>query len=138
MLPHALRWNSNGCGCQNQWSHFGVGAPPMLEPILVGIESDVHWGYGLGTHQMLAKFGEAILLKSYGGSSTRSRLHKNSQLQGESTGIVYSAKMISEHSIVHPNTLFVSLKSQRQCLCLSPVSLLVCKLAWTPNTHSDL
>ena len=22
---------------QNQWYHFGVGAPPILEPILVGI-----------------------------------------------------------------------------------------------------
>ena len=29
---------------QNQWYRFGVGAPPILEPILVGIESDVHWG----------------------------------------------------------------------------------------------
>ena len=22
---------------QNQWYHFGIGAPPILEPILVGI-----------------------------------------------------------------------------------------------------
>ena len=30
---------------QNQWYHFGAfGAPPILEPILAGIESDVHWG----------------------------------------------------------------------------------------------
>ena len=28
-------------------SYFGVGAPPIFEPILVGIESDVHWGYDL-------------------------------------------------------------------------------------------
>ena len=35
---------------QNQWFHFGIGAPPILEPILVGIESDVHWGYGILTH----------------------------------------------------------------------------------------
>ena len=30
-------------------SHFGglVNSPPILEPILVGIESDVHWGYDL-------------------------------------------------------------------------------------------
>ena len=28
-------------------SHFGVGAPPIVEPILVGVESDVHWGYDL-------------------------------------------------------------------------------------------
>ena len=24
-----------GCGCQNQWDHFGLGAPPILGPILV-------------------------------------------------------------------------------------------------------
>ena len=30
-------------------SHFGVGAPPILEPILVG-DWDVHWGYGVLTH----------------------------------------------------------------------------------------
>ena len=29
---------------QNQRYHFWVGAPPILEPVLVGIESDVHWG----------------------------------------------------------------------------------------------
>ena len=32
---------------QNQFYHFGVGAPPIVDPILVGIESDVHWGYNL-------------------------------------------------------------------------------------------
>ena len=32
---------------QNQWHRFGAGAPPIFEPILVGIESDVHWGYDL-------------------------------------------------------------------------------------------
>ena len=26
-----------GCGCQNQWYHLGVGAPPILEPIFVGV-----------------------------------------------------------------------------------------------------
>ena len=31
-------------GSKPMGSHFGVGAP-ILEPILVGIESDVHWGY---------------------------------------------------------------------------------------------
>ena len=29
-------WEEMGVG-QNQWYHFGVGAPPILEPILVGI-----------------------------------------------------------------------------------------------------
>ena len=31
---------------QNQWYHFGVGAPP----ILAYWDWDVHWGYGLLTH----------------------------------------------------------------------------------------
>ena len=29
---------------QNHWYHSGVGVLFILEPILVGIESDVHWG----------------------------------------------------------------------------------------------
>ena len=31
---------------QSQWYHSGVGAPLILEPILVG-DWDVHWGYDL-------------------------------------------------------------------------------------------
>ena len=31
------RCEAHGFGCQNQWYHFGVGAPPILKPILVGI-----------------------------------------------------------------------------------------------------
>ena len=38
------------CGSKPMGSHFEVAAPPILEPILVGIESDVHWGYGLLTN----------------------------------------------------------------------------------------
>ena len=30
---------------QSQWYHFRVGAPPILEPILVVGLVDVHWGY---------------------------------------------------------------------------------------------
>ena len=33
---------------QNQWYHFGVGAPPIL--VYFGDHWDVHWGYGLLTH----------------------------------------------------------------------------------------
>ena len=33
---------------QNQWYHFGVGAPPILE--YFSGDSDVHRGYGLSTH----------------------------------------------------------------------------------------
>ena len=39
--------NPFGCGSKPMGCHFGVGAPPILEPILVEIESDVHWGYDL-------------------------------------------------------------------------------------------
>ena len=33
---------------QNQWWHFGVGAPPIL--VYVSGDWDVLWGYGLWTH----------------------------------------------------------------------------------------
>ena len=33
---------------QNQWYHFGVGAPPVL--VYFSGDWDVHWGYGLLTH----------------------------------------------------------------------------------------
>ena len=33
---------------QNQWCHFGVGAPPIL--VNFSGDWDVHWGYGLLTH----------------------------------------------------------------------------------------
>ena len=39
---------ADGCGCQNQWYHFGVGAPPIL--VYFGGDWDVHWGYGMLTH----------------------------------------------------------------------------------------
>ena len=33
---------------QNQWYHFGVGAPPIV--VYFSGDWDVHWGYGLLTH----------------------------------------------------------------------------------------
>ena len=33
---------------QNQWYHFGVGAPPVL--VYFSGDWHVHWGYGLVTH----------------------------------------------------------------------------------------
>ena len=33
---------------QNQWYHFGVGAPPTL--FYFSGDWDVHWGYGILTH----------------------------------------------------------------------------------------
>ena len=37
---------------QNQWHHFGVGAPPIL--VYFSGDWDVHWGYGLLTHGHVA------------------------------------------------------------------------------------
>ena len=34
---HAFRQDQHVAVGQNQWYHLGVGAPPILEPILVGI-----------------------------------------------------------------------------------------------------
>ena len=33
---------------QNQWYHFGAGAPPIL--VYFSEDWDVYWGYGLLTH----------------------------------------------------------------------------------------
>ena len=45
---------------QNQWYHFGVGAPPML--VYFRGDWDVHWGYGLLTHgQISAKLVQKTL-----------------------------------------------------------------------------
>ena len=33
---------------QNQWYHFGVGAPPIL--VYSSGDLDIHWGYGFLTH----------------------------------------------------------------------------------------
>ena len=33
---------------QNQWNHFGTGAPPIL--VYFSGDWDVHWGYGVLTH----------------------------------------------------------------------------------------
>ena len=38
---------------QNQWYHFGVGAPPIL--IYFSGDWDVHWGYGILTHGEVRK-----------------------------------------------------------------------------------
>ena len=37
---------------QNQWCHFGLGAPPIL--VYFSGDWDVHWGYGILTHGHLA------------------------------------------------------------------------------------
>ena len=39
---------------QNQWYHFGIGAPPILVYFSGGW--DVHWGYGLLTHGHVSCF----------------------------------------------------------------------------------
>ena len=45
-FPHSLLRTSNWLWVKTN-AHFGADAPPILEPSLVGIESDVHWGYDL-------------------------------------------------------------------------------------------
>ena len=39
---------------QNQWYHFGVGAPPIL--VYFSWDWDFHWGYGLLTHGHMIAF----------------------------------------------------------------------------------
>ena len=58
---------------QNQWYHIGVGAPPILEPILVGIESDVHSGHGLLTHGNPDLFNLPLTLRSLAPQDVQSR-----------------------------------------------------------------
>ena len=45
--------------CQNQWYHFGVGAPPILDSFSGGW--DVHWGYGLLTHGQMTEGAEGLV-----------------------------------------------------------------------------
>ena len=41
------KWGHLAVG-QNQWYHFGVGAPPIL--VYFSGDWDVHWGCGILTH----------------------------------------------------------------------------------------
>ena len=50
---------------QNQWYHFGVGAPPILEPIFSG-DWDVHWGV-----TRLLTHGHIMLMSHSKGSHCR-------------------------------------------------------------------
>ena len=44
---------------QNQWYHFGVGAPPII--VYFSGDWDVHWGYGILTHgQIPTKRGSTL------------------------------------------------------------------------------
>ena len=45
---------------QNQWYHFGVGAPPIL--VFFSGDWDVDWGYGILTHGHIALEGQTLLL----------------------------------------------------------------------------
>ena len=42
-------------------SHFGLGAPPSFEPILVVGLVDVHWGYGILTHGHMIDWAARLL-----------------------------------------------------------------------------
>ena len=39
---------SNMAVVQSEWFHFGIGAPPIL--VYFSGDWDVHWGYGVLTH----------------------------------------------------------------------------------------
>ena len=52
---------------QNQWYHFGVGAPPIL--VYFSGDWDVHWGYGILTH------GQIRVLQATGTEHDRVLLH---------------------------------------------------------------
>ena len=45
---HARLFPKHMAAGQNQWYHFGVGAPPIL--VYFSGDCDVHWGYGILTH----------------------------------------------------------------------------------------
>ena len=49
---------------QNQWCHFGLGAPPNLEPFFSG-ELDVHWGYGFLTKGNIVSPNHVMGLHSF-------------------------------------------------------------------------
>ena len=55
---------------QNQWHHFGVGAPPIL--VYLSRDWDVHWGYGLLTHGHMAS---SLYLESIKCQSARRSPH---------------------------------------------------------------
>ena len=46
-ISPAMRYSHLAVG-QNQWCHFGVGAPPIS--VYFSGDWDVHWGYGILTH----------------------------------------------------------------------------------------
>ena len=45
---HHTRRHTHMAGGQNQWYHFGVGAPPIL--VYFSGDWNVHWAYGILTH----------------------------------------------------------------------------------------
>ena len=60
---------------QNQWYHFGVGAPPIL--VYFSGDWDVHWGYGLFTHGHVVQKQRAscrFLSPLFGQENTEARL----------------------------------------------------------------
>ena len=62
---------------QNQWYHFGVGAPPIL--VYFSGDWDVHWGYGILTHgHIFRRHGVFFETLSPGGLKGNSRHATNS------------------------------------------------------------
>ena len=52
MLDIPVAGRSELATVQNQWYHFGIGAPPIL--VNFTGDWDVHWGYGVLTHGPMA------------------------------------------------------------------------------------
>ena len=57
-----MGWLFGGSRIQNQWYHFGIGAPPIL--VFFSGDWDVHWGYLVLTHDLESPvfFGTQILI----------------------------------------------------------------------------
>ena len=56
---------------QNQWYHFGGGAPPLL--VYFGGDWDVHWRYGILTYGHNMFFGARVSCKGLQGDESTQR-----------------------------------------------------------------
>ena len=58
IIPDSIKLTEMAVG-QNQWYHFGVGAPPIS--VDFSGDWDVHWGYGILTHGQVKANGTTAL-----------------------------------------------------------------------------
>ena len=71
-VPILLSMNNLAVG-QNQWYHFGVGAPCIL--VHLSGDWDVHWGYGILTHGHLLTHTQNRCAPSSSAHSAHFRAH---------------------------------------------------------------